>query len=136
MVAGVATGLPSSQAPLPVRFADFRPVDTAASRLWKDTVNYVKNCVLADDTMATPLVLGHASRMLAAVMLSTFPSTTPSQELPHDRTDYKPVLLRRAIEYVDSNAATTSRWPTSPTPSTSRPGRCSTCSAGISTPPR
>ena len=105
VVAGVATGLPSRQAPLPVRFADFRPVDTASSRLWKDTVNYVKNCVLADDIMATPLVLGHASRMLAAVMLSTFPSTTPSPGLPHDRTDYKPVLLRRAIEYVDSNAA-------------------------------
>ena len=65
----------------------------------------MKNCVLADDTMATPLVLGHASRMLAAVMLSAFPSATPSQELPHDRTDYKPVLLRRAVEYVECNAA-------------------------------
>ena len=106
VVAGVATGLPSSKAPLPVRFTDFRPVDReSAARLWKDTVNYVKNCVLVDDTMATPLVLGHASRMLAAVMLSTFPSTTSSQELPHDRNDYKPVLLRRAIEYVDHNAA-------------------------------
>lgn len=105
VVAGVAGGLPSAQASSPVRFSDLRPVDTTASRLWKDTVNYVKNCVLADDTMATPLVLGHASRMLAAVMLATFPSTTTSQELPHDRTDHKPVLLRRAIEYVDSNAA-------------------------------
>ena len=55
--------------------------------------------------MATPLVLGHTSRMLAAVLLSTFPSTTTSHERPHDRTDYRPVLLRRAIEYVDSNAA-------------------------------
>ena len=105
LVAGVAAGLPIAQAPLPIRFADFRPVDSASSRLWKDTVNYVKNCVLVDDIMATPLVLGHTSRMLAAVLLSTFPSTTTSHERPYDRTDYRPVLLRRAIEYVDSNAA-------------------------------
>jgi AraC-like DNA-binding protein len=105
VVAGVAAGLPSAHAPLPIRFADFRPVDAPSSRLWKDTVNYVKNCVLVDDIMSTPLVLGHASRMMAAVLLSTFPSTTTSFERPHDRTDHRPVLLRRAIEYVDSNAA-------------------------------
>jgi AraC-like DNA-binding protein len=104
VVAGVAAGVPIAQAPLPIRFSDFRPVDTASSRLWKDSVNYVKNCVLVDDIMATPLVLGHASRMLAAVMLSTFPSTTTSHARPYDRTDDRPVLLRRAIEYVDSNA--------------------------------
>lgn len=104
VVAGVAAGLPTAQATLPIRFSDFRPVDAASSRPWKDTVNYVKNCVLVDDIMATPIVLGHASRMLAAVMLSTFPSTTMSHELPHDRNDHRPVLLRRAIEYVDSNA--------------------------------
>ena len=72
LVAGVGMGLPSSQAP-PIRFRSFRPVDAPSGRLWKDTVSYVKNSVLANDTMVTPLVLGRASRLLAAVTVSTFP---------------------------------------------------------------
>ena len=104
LVAGVATGLPSSQAPLPVRFRSFQPVDAAAARLWKDTVSFVKNSLLADHAVTTPLVLGHASRMLAAVTLSAFPNTAATGPTPHDRTDDKPVLLRRAMEYMDANA--------------------------------
>ena len=105
LVAGVGMGLPSSQAP-PIRFRSFRPVDAPSGRLWKDTVSYVKNSVLANDTMVTPLVLGRASRLLAAVTLSTFPNTaTADPTTPYDRTDYKPVLLARAIEFIDANAA-------------------------------
>jgi AraC-like DNA-binding protein len=105
VVAGVATGLPSSQAPLPFRFLSFAPVDAAAARSWKDTVNYVKHSVLPDDVIATPLVLGHASRLLAAVTLSTFPNTATRSPSPHDRTDHQPVLLRRAMEFMDANVA-------------------------------
>lgn len=103
VVASVATGLPTSQAPLPIRFEDFRPVDAASARMWMSTVEYVKNCVLAEDAMATPLVLGHASRLLAAVLLSAFPTGATGDGSPHDRTDGKPALLRRAIEFMDSN---------------------------------
>ncbi|MFG1934434.1 helix-turn-helix transcriptional regulator [Mycobacterium sp. NPDC048908] len=104
VVAGVATGLPSSQAPLPVRFSSFQPVDETAKRLFKHTVDYVKRCVLVDDATATPLVLGHASRLLAAVTLSTFPNTLAGGPMRPDRTDSRPVILRRAMEYIDSNA--------------------------------
>jgi AraC-like DNA-binding protein len=104
MVAGVATGLPSSQAPLPVRFTSFRPVDPHAARLWKDAVGLVKHSLLANETVTTPLVLGHASRLLAAVTLSTFPNTATTGPTPYDRSDSKPVLLRRAMEYMDVNA--------------------------------
>jgi AraC-like DNA-binding protein len=103
VVAGVATGLPSSQAPLPVRFCSFQPVGAVAARRWKDTVSFVNHSMLADDTLITPLVLGHASRLLAAVTLSTFPNTAAGPT-PYDRTDTKPVLLRRAMEYIDANA--------------------------------
>jgi AraC-like DNA-binding protein len=105
LVASVATGLPSGQAPLPIRFLSFAPVDATAGRLWKDTVNYVKNSVLADDTMATPLVLGRISRLLAAVTLSTFPNSATAEPTSFDRTDHQPALLRRAIEFIDANAA-------------------------------
>jgi AraC-like DNA-binding protein len=104
-VAGVATGLPSSQAPLPIRFSGFAPVDAAAARSWKNTVNYVKQTVLADDAIATPLVLGHACRLLAAVTLSVFPNTASCSPTPADRNDHQPVLLRRAMEYIDANVA-------------------------------
>jgi len=41
---------------------------------------------------------------LAAVTLSTFPNTAATGPTPHDRTDAKPALLRRAIDYMDANA--------------------------------
>jgi AraC-like DNA-binding protein len=59
--------------------------------------------VLADDTIATQLVLGHVSRLLAAVALSTFPNSATTGPTPHDRADNQPVLLRRAIEFIDAN---------------------------------
>lgn len=104
VVASVATGVPSEEAPAPIRFTSFQPVDEAAARLWKNTVSYVVRTVLADDAVVTPLVASHASRLLAAVMLSTFPNTSAAQIATSDRTDAKPVLLRRAIEYMDANA--------------------------------
>ena len=105
LVAGVATGLPRGQAPLPVRFRSFQPVDASAARLWKDTVSFVKHSMLADEAITTPLVLGHASRLLAAITLSTFPNTAATGPTPYDRTDAKPMMLRRAMEYMDANAA-------------------------------
>jgi AraC-like DNA-binding protein len=104
LVAGVAAGVPACRAPLPIRFSSFTPVDAAARRLWLATVSYVKDVVLADDTLATPLVLGQAGRLLAAVTLSTFPNTTIADPTPHDRNDHRPVLLRRAIEFIEDNA--------------------------------
>lgn len=104
VVAGVATGLPAGQAPLPIRFKSLSPVDDAAARMWKDTVRYVRDSVLSDAALATPLIVGHASRLLAAVTLSTFPNTAAAEPTPHDHTDNKPVLLRRAMEFMDANA--------------------------------
>ncbi|WP_231744830.1 AraC family transcriptional regulator [Mycobacterium sp. IS-1590] len=103
VVAGVATGLPTAQAPLPIRFSSFSPIDDAAARLWKQTTRYIRDAVLTDGALATPLVVGHASRLLAAVTLATFPNTAATESRPHDRTDTKPVLLRRAIEFMDAN---------------------------------
>lgn len=104
VVASVATGLPRSHAPLPVHFTSFAPVDRAAAQNWKNTVDYVKRNVLADDVRATPLVVGQAGRLLAAVTLTTFPNAAAAQPSRYDRTDHKPALLRRAMEFIDTNA--------------------------------
>jgi AraC-like DNA-binding protein len=103
LVAGVASGRAGQQQAL-VRFSSFRPVDYAAARLWKDTIEYVKNCVLARDDTATPLVLGHCSRLLAAVTIATFPNTMVPEPASYDRADSGPALLRRAIAYMEANA--------------------------------
>jgi AraC-like DNA-binding protein len=105
VVAGVAAGLPTGRAPRSVRFSSFQPIDIAAAQLWKETVRYVKHSVLAEHAIVTPLVLGHASRLLAAVTLAAFPNTATADPTPHDRTETKPVILRRAIEYIDANVA-------------------------------
>jgi AraC-like DNA-binding protein len=103
LVASVAAGVPIGEAPLPLRFFSLTPVDQRAVRRWKETVNYVRDSVLADDAIATPLVLGHAARLLAAVTVEVFPTAAMSRPTPYDRTDSHPVLLRRAIEYMESN---------------------------------
>ncbi|WP_234794254.1 helix-turn-helix transcriptional regulator [Mycolicibacterium flavescens] len=104
VVAGVAAGVPSSHAPLPIRFASLEPVDECSARAYKSTVSYVRDALLSDPAVATPLVLGHAARLLAAVTLSTFPNSATASPSPHDRTDHQPVLLRRAMEFIDANA--------------------------------
>jgi AraC-like DNA-binding protein len=104
LVADVAGATTDGEAPV-IRFSSFRPADEAAARLWTDTVSYVKDCVLAHDNAATPLVLGHCSRLLATVTLSAFPNTIVPEPRSYDRTDSGPALLRRALAYIESNAA-------------------------------
>lgn len=104
LVASVATGVPQSQAGGLIRFSLFEPIDDPAAQLWQQTVRYVKDSVLADDALATPLVLGQAARLLAAVTLSAFPTTAVAESTGHDR-DAKPVLLRRAVEFIEENLA-------------------------------
>jgi AraC-like DNA-binding protein len=82
----------------------FAPADAAAQQLWRATVSYVKDVVLADDTLATPVVLGIAGSLLAAVTMSSFPNTAIAHPIPDDSNDQQPVLLRRAIEFIEANA--------------------------------
>jgi AraC-like DNA-binding protein len=105
VVASVATGGPSGQASLPIRFSSFEPVSPAAAKAWRDTVSFVKNFMLADDTVVTSLVLAHLGRLLASVALATFPSTLHTEQAGHDRTDNQPALLRRAIAFIESSVS-------------------------------
>jgi transcriptional regulator GlxA family with amidase domain len=65
----------------------------------------VKDCVLLHDEAATPLILGHCSRLLAAVTIATFPNSMVPEPAPCDHTDSGSVLLRRAIDYMEANAS-------------------------------
>ncbi|GAA2978294.1 helix-turn-helix transcriptional regulator [Actinokineospora diospyrosa] len=86
------------------RFTGFRPVSAAAALRWRRTVEYLVENVLTGDT-ASALVLSTSARLLAATALSTFPSTVVLEPTGLDRHDAHPPTLRRAIAYLEENAA-------------------------------
>ncbi|MDX1883860.1 helix-turn-helix transcriptional regulator [Mycolicibacterium sp. 120270] len=102
LLARAAGGDPGGDAVSPIRFLSFAPKDPAAGNLWKQSVRTVRT-LLSSDSVATPLVLGNASRLLAAVTLAVFPHSTGVGARAADRTDHHPVLLRRAVEFIEAN---------------------------------
>jgi AraC-like DNA-binding protein len=104
LVTGAATGSSLAGDGPPLRFFAFQPVSPAAAQLWRDTVTLVKNGMFADESGVDPLVLGHASRLLAATTLATFPNTVSSAaSSAHDDIADHPLLLRRAVDYIERN---------------------------------
>jgi AraC-like DNA-binding protein len=74
----------------------------APSLLWQQTVRTVR-MTQSNDSLATPLVLGNICRLLAAVTLAGLPHSSVVRTSPGDRTDHRPVLLRRAVEFIEAN---------------------------------
>ncbi|MGV0836184.1 helix-turn-helix transcriptional regulator [Mycolicibacterium thermoresistibile] len=103
LVADVAAGDTDGEPTAPIQFSSLRPA-AGATQLWQDTVSYVRDVVLADDSRATPLVVGHASRLLAAVTASAFPNSIAVPAGPVESDD-RPELLRRALDYIDAHVA-------------------------------
>jgi AraC-like DNA-binding protein len=93
-----------SQPPAFVRFTGLGPVTPEAARVLTATRRYVEETLLTDDGAAAPLVLAAAGRLLAAAVFSTFPNTAGEVEGPQDRNDH-PVLLRRAVAYIEEHVA-------------------------------
>ncbi|GLW89487.1 AraC family transcriptional regulator [Actinokineospora globicatena] len=95
------------------RFTGYRPVSAVAAGRWQRMVAYLVDDVLGEDAQGddrvgepvSPLVLSNAARLLAATALSTFPSTTAHATTGADRHDAYPPTLRRAIAYLEDNAA-------------------------------
>lgn len=88
----------------PVRLVGHRPVSAAAHRRLDAAIDYVRTVVTGDSAEATPLVASTTASMLAAVVLSAFPTSALTEPTAVDRADAKPELLRRAVEFIDSSA--------------------------------
>ncbi|MFI6095979.1 AraC family transcriptional regulator [Lentzea sp. NPDC051213] len=86
-----------------VRFGGCRPVSPRAAAAWRSTCIHLRDEVLAvfEDC---PLVVANATRLLVATTLATFPNDS-SDETPRDRRDAHPQALRRAIRFIEDNAA-------------------------------
>lgn len=101
----VAATAPKLGTPGPVTLTAGMPLSSAANTLMADAIGYVvRDVVTNPDAAASPLVAGALARYLAASMLAAFPNTALLEPTIEDRHDTTPVLLRRAVAYIDDNA--------------------------------
>jgi AraC-like DNA-binding protein len=106
LLSEVAAGPPDRNADL-VRLTGSAPVSAAAGQHLADAIGYVSRSVATNPAAAqSPLIAGALERYLAASMLATFPSSALLEPTIEDRHDSTPLLLRRAIAFIDDNANT------------------------------
>jgi AraC-like DNA-binding protein len=91
----------------PVRLTGSAPVSAGAGQYLADAIEYVIRGVATNPAAAqSPLVVGAVRRYVAASMLATFPNSALLEPTIEDRHDSTPVLLRRAMTFIDDNAHT------------------------------
>lgn len=90
-----------------VRLTGSVPISLAAGAQLVTALDHVRESVAADpDAGRNSLVVSAAQRYIAASMLAAFPSTAGLESIAQDRRDSTPVLLRRAIAFIEDNADT------------------------------
>lgn len=94
VVDGVACG---------VRFDGCRAVSARAGATWRSTCLHLRNEILPVFGHE-PLVVANATHLLVATTLAAFPHCAPG-ERAGDRRDAHPLTLRRAIAFIEDNAA-------------------------------
>lgn len=89
----------------PVRLTANAAVTAEANRFLTRAVDHVCTDVVAKTEVAQNiLIVGAVRRYLAAGMLATFPHTAVLDPTIEDRRDSTPLLLRRAVTFIDDNA--------------------------------
>ncbi|TWH04188.1 AraC-like DNA-binding protein [Nocardioides sp. J9] len=87
-----------------IQLLDHRPVDAAAAQRLRGAIDHLDRVVLSDPVAAAnPLVLGTASRYVAAQLLGAF-ATTADPGGTSDSRDAHPAALRRAMAFIEENA--------------------------------
>lgn len=89
----------------PVRLLGHRPVSTQASRQLNAVIDFFRETVHTGHRMPD-LVASTAATFLASVVVSTMPTNAMLEPDGTDRADARPVLLRKAISYIEGNAQT------------------------------
>lgn len=88
-----------------VRPSGQRPVSAEATRHLRSTIDHFRQNLLANPVArSSPLVVSAANQYLAACVLGAFESHSVTEPTAEDRRDGTPMLLRRAIAYIDDNA--------------------------------
>ncbi|GAA2673790.1 MULTISPECIES: AraC family transcriptional regulator [Actinosynnema] len=88
-----------------VRLLDHRPVDALVAGNLRMVIDHVRDGVLATPgAAASPLLVGAATRYLAAAVLDAFPTTAPTGPTAEDSRDAHPRTVRRAVAFIEANA--------------------------------
>jgi AraC-like DNA-binding protein len=103
MLTQVAATSPA-RAPRPIRFTSYQPVSPAAAQHWCRTVAYLREVLTNEQAATQPLILGNASQLLAATVLTTFPNTALTDPTAQDRRDATSATVRRAIAFIEERA--------------------------------
>jgi AraC-like DNA-binding protein len=100
-----AAGIEPESDRLPT-FDSIRPVSAERAASWRRTLNYVTALLRGDPAVAeAPLVIGSANRLLAGLLLATFPNDAVAPPARRDEHDAHSVgALRRAVAFIDANA--------------------------------
>ncbi|NKE57726.1 AraC family transcriptional regulator [Lentzea sp. PSKA42] len=86
-----------------VRFEGCRPISPRAAAAWRSTCLHLRDEVLPLFE-EHPLVVANATRLLVATTLAAFPNNTLNEAVA-DRRDAHPQTVRRAIAFIEDNAA-------------------------------
>jgi AraC-like DNA-binding protein len=98
------TAATAPRAKLPVRLLSSRPHSAqAAEQLWR-TADYARALTTQPGAASHPLLAASVTRLLAAHILTAFPSSALTDPTIEDRRDARPATLRRAIAFIDENA--------------------------------
>jgi AraC-like DNA-binding protein len=89
----------------PLRFVSPRPASAADRTRWTHTSDYIDTLLANPAAAASPLLIGSAARLLAAIALTVFPNSWDTDTAARDRTDASTATLRRAIAFIDEHAA-------------------------------
>ncbi len=100
-----AAGTPSHNSE-PVRLTDSTPLSPAANRHLFDCIDYLHGVAAAGYADRNQLIRSNLEQYLAAVLLAIFPSTAPQQPTRAEMRGITPVLLKRAMRFIDDNAHT------------------------------
>ncbi|WP_320780868.1 helix-turn-helix transcriptional regulator [Streptomyces sp. CRN 30] len=92
-------------APVRWSFLSQHPAGPRAAAQWRHAHVYAMGLLRMPAAVASPLVMGHATRLLAATALVVFPNTlTGTGFAPAEHTGPVPHLVRRATQYIEDNA--------------------------------
>jgi AraC-like DNA-binding protein len=101
----IAIGAPHLGEPKPIRLTGASPISIAANDYLVKAIDYVSQGVINDPHAArSPLIVSAVENYLAAAVLATYPNTALIDPTIEDRHDTTPVLLTRAIAYIEDHA--------------------------------
>jgi AraC-like DNA-binding protein len=90
----------------PLRFLGWAPVSAAADRFWRSTAGFVASQLESpEEPLSRPLAYERALDMIGTAAVKAFPNTTMTKEYLPGPGQIAPIRLRRAVEYIEANAA-------------------------------